>query len=97
MSSMASLRAKIALATVVFALGAGACSSAGMDGGQDRAIPDPASSKATATTTPGQRADSSGPAYDDTYNFTATTFDGDRFELAAHKGTPVVINFWESW
>jgi len=38
-----------------------------------------------------------GAAYSDRYNFTATTFDGEAFELATYKGTPVVINFWESW
>lgn len=40
---------------------------------------------------------SGGGSYTDRYNFTATTFDGETFELAVHKGTPVVINFWESW
>lgn len=29
--------------------------------------------------------------------FSVKTFDGDRFTLAEHRGTPVVINFWESW
>ncbi|MBA2726063.1 MAG: hypothetical protein H0U53_08745 [Actinobacteria bacterium] len=65
-----------------------------------------------ATTTPGAAATSAeevggagspedggstGLAYSEKYNFEATTFDGAPFELAAHKGTPVVINFWESW
>jgi cytochrome oxidase Cu insertion factor (SCO1/SenC/PrrC family) len=26
-----------------------------------------------------------------------TTFEGERFSLAEHRGTPVVLNFWESW
>jgi cytochrome oxidase Cu insertion factor (SCO1/SenC/PrrC family) len=30
-------------------------------------------------------------------DFTVTTFEGERFSLAAQKGTPVVLNFWESW
>jgi hypothetical protein len=30
-------------------------------------------------------------------DFTVTTFEGDRFRLGEHKGTPVVLNFWESW
>ena len=25
------------------------------------------------------------------------TFDGDTFSLAEQRGTPVVLNFWESW
>jgi cytochrome oxidase Cu insertion factor (SCO1/SenC/PrrC family) len=30
-------------------------------------------------------------------DFTVTTFDGAIFRLARHRGTPVVLNFWESW
>ena len=30
-------------------------------------------------------------------DFTVETFDGDTFALAEQRGTPVVINFWESW
>lgn len=51
-------------------------------GNEDKGTKDPGSSKAP---------------YTDKYNFKATTFDGETFELAVHKGTPVVINFWESW
>jgi cytochrome c biogenesis protein CcmG/thiol:disulfide interchange protein DsbE len=29
--------------------------------------------------------------------FTVTTFAGERFSLEEMKGTPVVLNFWESW
>lgn len=29
--------------------------------------------------------------------FTVETFDGEAFSLAEHRGTPVVLNFWESW
>ncbi len=29
--------------------------------------------------------------------FTVTTFDGDEFSLTEQRGTPVVLNFWESW
>jgi hypothetical protein len=39
---------------------------------------------------PGSRA---APAPD----FSIETFDGDRFRLSEQRGTPVVINFWESW
>jgi cytochrome oxidase Cu insertion factor (SCO1/SenC/PrrC family) len=28
---------------------------------------------------------------------TVTTFQGDRFSLADHRGMPVVINFFDSW
>jgi cytochrome oxidase Cu insertion factor (SCO1/SenC/PrrC family) len=30
-------------------------------------------------------------------DFTVETFDGETFTLSEHRGTPVVINFWESW
>ncbi|MQB00358.1 MAG: hypothetical protein GEU78_08720 [Actinobacteria bacterium] len=29
--------------------------------------------------------------------FSVTTFEGDRFSLAGHRGVPVVINFFDSW
>jgi cytochrome c biogenesis protein CcmG, thiol:disulfide interchange protein DsbE len=30
-------------------------------------------------------------------SFTVTTFAGERFSLEEMRGTPVVLNFWESW
>lgn len=30
-------------------------------------------------------------------DFTVTTFEGERFRLSELRGTPVVLNFWESW
>ena len=30
-------------------------------------------------------------------DFTVETFEGRSFSLAEQKGTPVVLNFWESW
>lgn len=30
-------------------------------------------------------------------HFEVTTFDGRTFSLAEQRGTPVVLNFWESW
>ena len=29
--------------------------------------------------------------------FTITTFAGEEFRLADQRGSPVVLNFWESW
>ena len=30
-------------------------------------------------------------------DFSFETFDGETFSLAEQRGTPVVLNFWESW
>jgi cytochrome oxidase Cu insertion factor (SCO1/SenC/PrrC family) len=30
-------------------------------------------------------------------DFSFETFEGDDFSLAEQRGTPVVLNFWESW
>ncbi len=30
-------------------------------------------------------------------DFSVQTFDGEAFRLSDHRGTPVVLNFWESW
>jgi cytochrome oxidase Cu insertion factor (SCO1/SenC/PrrC family) len=30
-------------------------------------------------------------------DFTVETFEGESFRLARQRGTPVVLNFWESW
>jgi cytochrome oxidase Cu insertion factor (SCO1/SenC/PrrC family) len=37
------------------------------------------------------------PGSDATIEFEVETFDGGTFALGEHRGTPVVINFWESW
>lgn len=38
-----------------------------------------------------------GPRGESAPDFTVTTFTGDRFALGEQRGTPVVLNFWESW
>ena len=30
-------------------------------------------------------------------DFSFTTFEGDEFSAVERRGTPVVLNFWESW
>ena len=47
-----------------------------------------------------RKADKKGTAQEPEWggpNFVVTTFEGERFELAAQAGHPVVLNFWESW
>jgi cytochrome oxidase Cu insertion factor (SCO1/SenC/PrrC family) len=36
-------------------------------------------------------------AADTAPDFSFETFEGDTFSLAEQRGTPVVLNFWESW
>jgi len=40
---------------------------------------------------------SSGAQSDAVADFTFTTFEGETFSAEEHRGTPVVLNFWESW
>jgi hypothetical protein len=37
------------------------------------------------------------PVEDPAPGFEVTTFSGDEFALGEQRGTPVVLNFWESW
>jgi cytochrome oxidase Cu insertion factor (SCO1/SenC/PrrC family) len=37
------------------------------------------------------------PASEQAPDFTVETFDGHSFTLSEQRGTPVVLNFWESW
>jgi hypothetical protein len=54
----------------------------------------PTRSEGTSTGAGGGREESSSePAPD----FTVETFDGHSFTLSEQRGTPVVLNFWESW
>lgn len=79
------LPAVLAVAAVTAACGGGATIDTG------RGEP---TSKPRDTTTK-SRPDRKGaaPAHD----FSVETFDGQRWALAAQKGRPVILNFWESW
>jgi cytochrome oxidase Cu insertion factor (SCO1/SenC/PrrC family) len=46
-------------------------------------------------TRPGEATDESAAAKAPDFSF--ETFNGDTFSLAEQHGTPVVLNFWESW
>jgi cytochrome oxidase Cu insertion factor (SCO1/SenC/PrrC family) len=46
-------------------------------------------------TRPGEKTDEG--AASEAPDFSFETFEGDSFTLAEQRGTPVVINFWESW
>ena len=63
--------------------------------------PPPSSDRAATpqtppATSPGE-ASGTDRAADAAPDVTVTTFQGDRFSLADHRGMPVVINFFDSW
>ena len=64
------------------------CATATTDRDPARAQPD-TGDRLTSRATPDDQPE--GP------DFTIQTFEGDAFSLAEQRGTPVVINFWESW
>ncbi|HJR45535.1 MAG TPA: redoxin domain-containing protein [Actinomycetota bacterium] len=45
----------------------------------------------------GNRDPGPAPVKDPAPDFEVTTFEGGTFSLAEQRGTPVVLNFWESW
>lgn len=54
--------------------------------------------RAQSTSSPQPQKDApSKPSGEEAPDFTVTTFDGERFSLGEQRGTPVVLNFWESW
>jgi hypothetical protein len=74
-----------------------ACASTSNDAG-----PDAADTGSSPLETPGSDGGGSGSggakaARWEGLDFTIETFDGGTFKLSAQAGTPVVINFWESW
>ncbi|MGH2777645.1 MAG: TlpA family protein disulfide reductase [Actinomycetota bacterium] len=58
---------------------------------------------ATTTETDAQSAPASSPSEGGSGtgipapDFSFETFEGESFSLAEQRGTPVVLNFWESW
>lgn len=60
------------------------------------AAPSPPSLSALPTEDNGSSVAAKSPE-DPAPDFTITTFDGERFSLGEQRGTPVVLNFWESW
>jgi cytochrome oxidase Cu insertion factor (SCO1/SenC/PrrC family) len=70
-----------------------ACASEPTTSGGSSEPRSPAATDAPPRTTPGPRDEIvwGGP------EFTVETFDGERFALGEQRGTPIVINFWESW
>ncbi|MGH2788422.1 MAG: peroxiredoxin family protein [Actinomycetota bacterium] len=81
------------LTIIVVGLSLAAC---GVDSPQARDPAPPPS--ATPTDASGRNRDGSHePPANPAPDFTVTTFDGTRFSLSRQSGSPVVLNFWESW
>ena len=49
----------------------------------------------SACSSPSQTGGSTAP--EPAPDFTIETFEGATFSLAEQSGTPIVLNFWESW
>lgn len=82
---MTSLRPFVVLLLLV----AAACSS-------DSVAPDVSAERPSppgSTAGPSNARDGSDTGAD----FTVTKFEGGTFRMRDHRGTPVVLNFWESW
>jgi cytochrome oxidase Cu insertion factor (SCO1/SenC/PrrC family) len=74
--------AALVLVSVMFALGACSGETSGSNSGGSQTKP---------AEGPDERAAQQAP------DFSFETFNGDTFSLAEQRGTPVVLNFWESW
>ncbi len=86
--------ARTILVLMVIAVVAGACAS--KEGSSplqvnedDRVLP-----SQTPASTPHIDQPSDGDTGQD---FSIETFDGSTFTMSDHRGSPVVLNFWESW
>ena len=79
-----STRAVVLCATAIIALAACGGSTT-TPGANERSAPE--------SGTPESESGTGAPAPD----FSFETFEGETFSLAEQRGTPVVLNFWESW
>jgi cytochrome oxidase Cu insertion factor (SCO1/SenC/PrrC family) len=84
------------LTILVVGLVVGACGSV-----ENPQVTDPSSGAPATPTKAGGSGEARKGAHDPPENpapdFSVTTFDGNRFSLAEQRGSPVVLNFWESW
>ena len=66
-------------------------------GTSDTAPPRPSGGNDTPDAIRSRDRQSDGPPANAAPDFTVETFTGERFSLGEQRGTPVVLNFWESW
>jgi hypothetical protein len=92
---------RIACLLAVAALFGAACGST-QESEPERA---PAAARPERTPSPGDASKPKGgktprpeaPVEDPAPAFAFETFEGETFRLSEHRGTPIVLNFWESW
>lgn len=85
--------ARIIIPLLLLALAGAACAQGGSGSPlqvEDRDTPPPASGG-------GDDKPAAGSGPDSGYDFAVETFDGETFTMSDHRGSPVVLNFWESW
>ena len=97
------MSAKRVLLALLIVATTGAVSCGGESGPPGTASRQPApddattGSRAKSPRTPSDEQPTSLPPEDPAPDFSVETFDGQTFSLAEQRGTPVVLNFWESW
>ena len=92
---MKSLR-NLILLVITIAFIASACGGGRPEAGGDRSNPPDSGEPSADPGGGGKNGDGDEPK-DLAPDFSVETFDGDTFKLSEHRGTPVVLNFWESW
>ncbi len=83
----------------ILALVGAACGSESSPVAQDP-TPDSSSTASPDRKAPEEKEkadETAAPVADPAPDFEVETFVGDTFALREQKGTPVVLNFWESW
>jgi hypothetical protein len=84
------------LTVLVIGLAVGACGTVENPQARDSSPGPPATpadADGSGESEKGAKDSPANPAPD----FTVTTFEGARFSLSEQRGSPVVLNFWESW
>ena len=81
---------RLAIVSLVLAT---ACGTSSDVAAPDRADRPREGSPTRSPRAPDAPTEVSNPAPD----FAFETFEGETFRLSEHRGTPIVLNFWESW
>lgn len=95
---------RVLLAVCLAALALSACKRSETEAGKETPKPaaepattQPSQSQTPPTTEPAKPADDTAAAKPETPTLRIATLDGKQFDLAAHRGKWVVVNFWATW